>query len=139
LAPLIWLASSFAPVANLWRHAGKMNSVESCGSIGPIDEGLEFSGVFVGVVVDNGPSGAEIQLRLVRDQDSVRGNYFRAGICGSISGIVVGNRMTFSWNWVDSSGRGVAIQTGNSLSGSSGFKDSTEGGGTFILFLRKPG
>jgi TIR domain len=129
LAPLIWFASFLIP-------SGR-DSVESCGLIGPIEAGLEFSGVFAGVVVDAGQSGADIQLKLIRDQNSVRGSYFRAGICGGVGGDVVGNRMIFNWNWADSSGRGVATQIGDSLNGSSGFKDAMEGAGTFILFLRK--
>src|SRR6516164_7796124 len=112
-----------------------MHSVESCGLTGPIDAGLNFSGVFAGVVVDS--SGAEVQLKLVRDQNSVKGNYFRGGLCGGVSANVTGNRMAFSWNWAGNAGRGIISQTGDSLSGTFGFGDATEGGGTLIL-VRRP-
>src|SRR6516164_9383552 len=81
-----------------------MHSVESCGLTGPIDAGVNFSGVYAGVVVDS--SGAEVQLKLVRDQNSVKGRYLRGGICGSVAGTVTGNQMTFSWDWASNSGRG---------------------------------
>jgi hypothetical protein len=116
----------------------EINSVESCGLIGPDGNGLDFSGVFAGGVVDAGQSGADVQLKLVRDQNSVRGSYFRAATCGTISGNVTGNRMVFNWNWKDSFGRGIATQAGDILSGTFGFRDATEGGGTLNLVLKRP-
>jgi hypothetical protein len=115
----------------------EINTVENCGLIGPTGNGLDFSGIFAGVV-EAGQSRADVQLKLVRDQNSARGSYFRAGICGTISGNVTGNRMVFNWNWKDGFGRGIATQAGDSLSGTFGFRDATEGGGTLSLVLRRP-
>jgi hypothetical protein len=103
---------------------------------GAAGSGLDFSGVFTGVVA-GGQSGADVQLKLVREQNSVRGSYFRAGICGTVSGNVTGNRMVFDWNWKDGFGRGIATQAGDSLSGTFGFRDATEGAGTLSLVLRR--
>jgi len=139
-AMLIWVISTFIPITGIrWTDTKvdtKVDSVESCGLTGPIQAGVNFSGVYAGVVVDS--SGAEVQLKLVRDQNSVKGRYLRAGICGSVAGTVTGNQMTFSWDWASNSGRGVATQAGDSLSATSGFGNATEGGGTLILVLRKP-
>lgn len=120
-----------------WLQAKKVKSVEACGVLGRVERGLAYSGVYTGVIVESGQSGASVELKLVREENSVRGDYFRAGICGGIVGEVDGNRMNFSWNWADASGRGMATQNGDSLSGTSGFKDAAQGAGTFILFLRK--
>ena len=137
LPVLVGLVVFLTPIRSLLMPTAQTNSVENCELIGPTEPSVTFSGIFSGVIVDSGQSGAEVQLKLVRDKNRVRGSYFRAGICGTINGDVTGNRMTFTWHWVDGSGRGFATQNGDSLSGTSGFKEATEGGGTFILFLRK--
>ena len=136
---LATLAIVFFPAAWLPRFSSTQD-VESCDkSLGPIEAGLDFSGIFSGVVVDGSQSGAEVQIKLVRAGNQVKGAYLRAGICGSISGEVRGKQLHLKWNWAGSSGRGIATQAAGSLSGSSGFNEETEGGGTFILFQRKSG
>jgi hypothetical protein len=61
-------------------------------------------------------------------------------MCGTIVGEIVSDRrMIFRWNWAGNAGRGIATVSEDSMSGTSGFKDQTEGGGTFILFRRKSG
>ena len=115
----------------------KIESVQDCGIMGVIEDGLQYSGVYAGVIVDGAQHGATVELKLVRSNHLVSGDYFRAGICGNIKGEIVGNRMDFSWSWADASGRGTAVQNGEGLSGTSGFNNAVQGAGTFILFLRK--
>jgi hypothetical protein len=118
---------------------GRTSAVESCDrTLGPAAPDLEFSGVFAGVIVDGAQSGAEVQLKLVRNGNLVRGSYLRAEICGAVSGQVTGNRLFLKWEWAGNSGRAVATQSGDSLSGTSGLRDEVEGGGTFVLFRRRP-
>jgi hypothetical protein len=144
LVCIISLGSLFLPIADLWRTglgwlglAKRINSVEECGLVGDVKAELEFSGTFTGIIADSPENAAEVQLKLVREKDTVKGSYFRAGICGSVAGEVVGNQMIFRWRWADGSGRGVATQAGYILSGTSGFRDAVDGGGKFTLALRR--
>jgi hypothetical protein len=138
---LAWAALAVGPIAE-WRHSlfNQKSAIEKCdGSLGPVVQGLDYSGVFAGIVVDGGQGGgADVQLKLVRDRNAVRGSYLRAGICGSVSGEVTDNRLIFNWNWAGNSGRGTATQVGEGLSGGSGLRDAVEGAGTFVLFRKKP-
>jgi len=136
---LIWFASIFFPIGE-WGRAliTHTSGVENCNkALGPVVPDLDFSGVYAGVVVDDTQGGAEVQVKLVRDGNEVKGSYLRAGICGTMSGEVLGNRMSFKWTWADNSGRGTAIQVGNRLSGTSGFKDEITGAGKLEIFLKK--
>jgi hypothetical protein len=137
---LAWAMSAFVPIAD-WRRSlpGNISAVEDCDrTLGPTVPKIDFSGVFAGIVMDNQQSGADVQLKLVRNGNAVQGSYLRAEICGSITGEVTGNRLTFSWRWAGSSGRGIAAQTADGLSGTSGLRDEVEGGGTFLLFQKQP-
>ena len=119
---------------------GKTSDVENCDrTLGPTAPGLNFSGVFEGTVFDGGQSGVPAEVKLVRNGDVVQGSYFRGEICGSVSGNVISNRLEFSWKWAGNSGRGIASQTADRLSGTSGFGDDARGGGTFVLFQRRAG
>jgi hypothetical protein len=137
LAGMISSGVVFTSINILWPTVKQIKSVEDCDLVGTIKAGLKFSGIFDGIIVDSGQSGAAIQLKLVRDQNSVMGSYFRGGICGSIVGEVTADRMLFSWHWAGNFGRGIATQTEDRLSGTSGFNTATEGGGTFTLFVKR--
>jgi hypothetical protein len=130
---LLLVLSWFLPRWSSWGNDSKISSVNDCNLVGAIDPGVNFSGVFSGVVMDGPQSGVNIQLKLIRQENLVRGAYFRNGTCGSIRGLVSGDQMTFSWDWAGNSGRGIANQSGNSLGGTSGFQSQTSGGGTFVL------
>src|SRR5262249_16208135 len=67
-------AWAFIRMADLWHGLfGRTSAVESCDrTLGPAAPDLEFSGVFAGVIVDGAQSGAEVQLKLVRNGDLVR-------------------------------------------------------------------
>jgi hypothetical protein len=75
----------------------------------------------------------------VRKGDAVQGSYLRGEICGSVSGKMTGNRLEFSWNWAGNSGHGIASQTADRLSGTSGFGEDAKGAGTFVLIQRPTG
>jgi TIR domain len=138
VALLAWITSLYAD--KWWPHFGAVN-IENCDkTLGSIDTSDSFSGVFSGVVVESVQGGAEVQVKLVRNQNTVKGSYLRGGMCGTIVGEIVSDRrMIFRWNWAGNAGRGIATVSEDSMSGTSGFKDQTEGGGTFILFRRKSG
>ena len=111
-------------------------AVEDCDrSHSTFDSRLSYSGVFTGVLED-AQGKAEVQIKVVRNGDAVQGSYWRAGLCGRLSGEVVGNRLIFNWSWGGASGRGVASQTGTRLVGTSGFDDAMQGGGAFVLLRR---
>ena len=139
---IVLLFATWASVTNAEEKAlptGKTSDVENCDrTLGPTAPGLDFSGVFEGTVFDGGGSAAA-QVKLVRIGDAVRGSYLRGEICGTVSGKVTGNRLEFSWNWAGNSGHGIASQTADRLSGTSGFRDDTKGGGTFVLVQRQAG
>ena len=137
-AAIVLLAfATWASVPNAEEKApptGKTSDVENCDrTLGPTAPGLNFSGVFEGTVFDGGQSGVAAQVKLVRNGDAVQGSYLRGEICGSISGKVTSNRLEFSWKWAGNSGHGIASQTADRLSGTSGFGDDARGGGTFVL------
>ncbi len=111
--------------------------VEDCDkSLGLTKSGIQFSGVFVGTVED-GSGNREVQTKLVRNGRSVKGSYYRGGICGKIRGEVIEGRMVFDWNWADSWGRGIAVQEGGKLTATSGLNENTEGLTKLVLFLRE--
>jgi hypothetical protein len=132
-----WGATRFVPAFS-WLHFLSSNTiaVENCNrTLGMPESGLDFSGVFEGFV-DDGQSHADVQLKLVRHDNVVNGSYFRAELCGTVRGEVIGNRLHFRWSWADNSGHGVANQNGGKLNGTSGNKENEEGAGTFELFQR---
>jgi hypothetical protein len=136
LVMLVLIASPY--LNNWWTRFGSAVNIETCDrTLGPIEPGDIFSGIFSGVVVDSAQGGAEAQVKLVRSQNTVKGSYLRAGICGTIVGEIVNDRMIFRWSWAGNAGRGTGTFSEDSLSGTSGLKEQTEGGGTFILFRRK--
>ncbi len=138
---LLSLVASRLVSGSTWLHflSRDKAAVENCDrTLDMAQPGVEFSGVFEGIV-DDGPSHAEVQLKLVRNDNAVQGSYLRAGLCGTVFGEVVGDRLLFNWRWAGNSGLGVAIQNGGKLSGSSGIKENINGGGTFVLFQRKAG
>jgi hypothetical protein len=133
---LAFAAWTLLPIDN-WRRSrlGETIDVEDCNrTLGPITSGLDFSGVFKGSIVDSDQKRANIQLKLVRNGDSVQGSYLRAGICGTVTGRVSGEQLEFYWKWADSAGSGSASQLAGKLSGTSGFGTRVEGGGSFELF-----
>jgi TIR domain len=134
-----WSVDRFTPVVGWFRSAfQERTAVESCDkTISQSEPTLNYSGIFAGILEDR-DGRAEVQLRLARNGDTVQGSYFRAGLCGSVYGEVVGTSLLFNWSWAGSSGRGIANQAGETLNGSSGFKEQTQGGGTFVLIRRKP-
>lgn len=116
------------PVANVDHCDKSLSNAEPVG---------EYSGIYTGLVWDK--SGEkEVQLKLVRNNNTVQGSYFRHGTCGSIYGEIVDSKMIFIWHWAGSSGRGVAGQEGTKLIAVSGFGEATQGGGTLVFYQREP-
>src|SRR5262249_5163572 len=105
--------------------------------IGPSAFTLEFSGTFAGIIIDGPQSGADIQVKLARDGNAVQGSYLRAGLCGTISGDIENGQLKFAWSWGGNSGRGLATQTAETLTGTSGFREQADGGGKFVLFRKQ--
>ena len=111
-------------------------SVEACDStLTLIPSNQTYSGVFDGVVED-GTSKVGVQLRMSRNGNAVEGSYFREGVCGKIFGEVKDEQLVFHWDWFHSSGRGVANQSGKEMSGTSGYSESADNAGRFLLSLR---
>lgn len=115
--------------------ASNSQGVEACTpALEPTVPGM-FSGLFVGVA-DDGDKTAQVQIKLVRNGDIVHGYYFRAGICGLVRGEIKENRFAFQWRWADADGRGLAIQEGGKLVGTSGYKDAVAGSASFVLYQK---
>jgi hypothetical protein len=132
-----WGILTVAPIAA--RLFDQTSAVEKCDKgLGSVVQGLDYSGIFRGVVIDAAQTGADVELKLVRNGDEVTGSYLRAGMCGSISGRVEGGRLVFNWKWAGSKGRGTAALREESLSGTTGLGHAIEGGGTFVLFRKNP-
>ena len=70
-------------------------------------QGVDFSGVFEGSIVEGGQSGTAAQVKFVRNGHSVQGSYLLGEICGSISGEVTRDRLEFSWKRAGNSGHGI--------------------------------
>jgi CHAT domain-containing protein/tetratricopeptide (TPR) repeat protein len=133
------LARAPAPAAPApaWSP-GQTTSVESCDtSLGQIDTDSAFAGVFVGTISD-GQGFVDVQVKIRRDGNVVRGSYWRAAVCGTVSGEVKGNQFLFAWNWAGNAGRGIASLSGEGFKGTAGFNQLVEGAGTFVLFRLKP-
>jgi hypothetical protein len=96
---------------------------------------LYYSGVFVGLLED-AQGKAEVQIHLARNDNAVVGSYLREGLCGKLFGEVKDGLVIFRWSWAGANGRGVALQNGKSLRGTSGFNEQTSGGGAFVLYQR---
>jgi tetratricopeptide (TPR) repeat protein len=113
-------------------------AVENCdSSLGQVDTDAAFAGVFAGKITDSQGS-ADVQLKFRRDGDLLRGSYWRAGICGTVSGKVKGDQFLFAWNWAGNAGRGIASQSGEGFRGTAGFNQQVEGAGTFVFLRWKP-
>lgn len=95
-----------------------------------------FSGIYAGIV-ETGQSRADVQLKLVRNGDTIQGSYFRDGLCGKVFGDVVDNTLVLHWSWGGSNGRALAVQRDKKLAGTTGFDTATSGGGTFELYQRE--
>ena len=134
IASLAFVTWAFIP------NAYSTSDVENCDrALGPAAPGLDFSGVFEGSIFDGGQGSAAAQVKFVRNGHSVQGSYLRGEICGSISGEVTLDRLEFSWKRAGSSGRGIASQIADRVSGTFGFGADAKGGGTFVLIQRRAG
>ena len=93
-----------------------------------------FAGSYRGYFTQ-APDQAEMPIELVleRSGERVDGWYaFGLGV-GVIEGTVVGNRLYFEWEWADSYGKGVLYADGaNSFSGTWGYREASDGAGTWV-------
>jgi tetratricopeptide (TPR) repeat protein len=134
IASLAFATWAFIP------NAYSTSDVENCDkTLGPAAPGLDFSGVFEGSIVENGQSGTAAQAKFVRNGHSVQGSYLLGEICGNISGEVTRDRLEFSWRRAGNSGRGIASQIADRVSGTFGLGEDAKGGGTFVLIQRRAG
>lgn len=95
----------------------------------------EYSGTYTGLVWD-GDGETEVQLKLVRNGNTVQGSYFRLGVCGTVYADIEEGKLRFLWRWAGGSGRGIASQEGTSLIAVSGFGEATQGGGKLVFYQR---
>jgi hypothetical protein len=117
--------------------AAKARGVKLGGDRGVGFDPVAPAGVFAGKISDD-QGTADVRVKLRRDGDVVRGSYWRAGICGTVSGEVKGDQFLFAWKWADNAGRGIASQSGERFSGTAGFGQQVEGAGTFVLLRWRP-
>lgn len=93
-----------------------------------------FQGRYVGQSLQfTEPKPFPIEVVFQRRGDRVDGQYsFGLGI-GTIRGKTTGDMLNFEWNWANNYGRGVfkANKDGSTFSGTWGYRESTDNGGTW--------
>jgi hypothetical protein len=127
------------PAVGWWHSLFKTEAaVEGCDrTLGAVQDGLDYSGIYAGVIEESQNHTTEVQLKLVRNGYAVQGSYYRQGVCGSIFGEINGGWLFFTWKWAGASGRGRAKQSGQSITGTSGYNQDIEGASNFTLLERK--
>lgn len=95
-----------------------------------------FSGTYIGDYVRytvEGPESLSIRTELRRSGDNVSGTFDFGLGPGTISGLVQGTTLTFSWRWAWTSGQGImdSSDAGYSFSGAWGYRSSYSNGGTW--------
>jgi len=94
-----------------------------------------FKGTYIGVSTE-GVTQTQIQMRLQRQGNTVRGIYIQDGIQGTTQGTVNGNTLRYRWSLGGYSGRGVCTVQGNRATGTWGYGMSADNGGTTVAYLQ---
>ena len=110
--------------------------VEQCDRSLVVIANGEYSGLYQGVVRDGSGPETVVQIKLVRNGDTVQGSYLRNGACGTIFADIVDGKMRYNWHWAGGLGHGIAVQQGTKLTAKSGYGDATEGAGELDLYQR---
>ena len=111
-------------------------SVEQCEKSLPADTArADYSGVYAGLIRE-GSTETEVQIKLVRNENTVQGSYFRAGACGTVYGDIADGTMHFTWQWAGSAGHGIAAQQGTKLTAKSWPGDAIERASELVFYQR---
>ena len=58
------------------------------------------------------------------------------GVCGTVFGDIIDDKLHLVWRWAGNSGRGLAHQEGAQLIAISGFGESQDNGGKLVFYQR---
>ena len=88
-----------------------------------------MSGIYVGISTE-GAMQTPMEMTFERRGQVVTGTYIQGGTPGTVRGTMQGDTFYYQWNLGQYSGKGVSIVQGNQFTGTWGYGNSTNNGGT---------
>ena len=89
----------------------------------------QLTGTYTGYSIE-GATRYPIRITLQRTGNRVTGSYVQAGQRGTVRGTVTGNKLRYEWILGGYQGQGVSIIDSSQISGTWGYGNSVDNGGT---------